>query len=778
MTRALLIAAVALPVAISCGGSPPYSSDDDGGLTCGDDLIVCTPSVGSACAGPLTTVEVPAPLPCEEGLAVTDDIPEDGFPVGETTVTFTATGAAGTGSCTTTVVVSDEEAPQMECPEDLTVVRAEPDEALPSPQPGAVSDNCDDEVDLTADPATLVHGVNEVAYVATDDSGLTSECSTEVTVLDGFAVTGMRVLAARLNGGATSATIGWEPRGGDDSTGLSVERAAAPDGPWESLATVSAGTALYTDPAVPADRVYYRVVTMVGDLPGGATDPLEVFAVEADAYDLRNQTVSSVPFATTLYGVVRHPVDLGGGPFPLIVLIHGNHGICRQTPTSTSDYCEESNDHDCHTPGWVTTPNAEGMAFQAETLAAQGFVAVTISANALNCRDDYIPQRTQLVIEHLRRWKGWNDSGGDPFGAKFTGSLDMTRVGLVGHSRGGDAVSNVPEALESTPVAGVAVGSIFAIAPTDYHDTTPVGTPYAVLLPACDGDVTTLVGKDIYDRGLDPDDHVPRAQVFYVGANHNFFSTEWYYDDGTSQCAGADMVGKQAQQGMLEATEGAWFNATLGSSIMDPFIRAEGDVPAAIDAWAGVDLDLRWSYSSPDRLIVDDFESASAPDVNALGGANSFAGFVEYRACYENGCDTVFDHQKDALYLRWDYASAPSAALGLGGEDATGWAYLSFRVVSRWSTWNTDHTEQNFWMRLADDDGDAAEFLTADVQTVPHLYPTYDPREILQTVRIPLADLAAQNPDLDLDALASFELAFDYGGDRGSVLVTDVELAQ
>ena len=53
----------------------------------------------------------------------------------------------------------------------------------------------------------------------------------------------------------------------------------------------------------------------------------------------------------------------------------------------------------------MTTPNAEGYVYLMETLAASGYVTVSVSANALNCRDDFIPERTQLLLEHLRRWQ-------------------------------------------------------------------------------------------------------------------------------------------------------------------------------------------------------------------------------------------------------------------------------------------------------------------------------------------------------------------------------------
>jgi hypothetical protein len=757
----------------ACNKSPSFVA---GGDVCGDGLLACPADVEAECSAVLSDIGVGDATPCADGVTITSDAPADGFPVGETTVTFTGTNGDATDTCTTIVTVSDLTPPDIECAPDVTVVRTAPDTTVTPPAPASATDLCDDDLDVTSAPAEIPYGVTDVEYTATDDAGLTASCTTTVTVLDGFAVTGTRILSARLNGDSTtSITLGWEPTGGD-ATGYRIDRAADPDGPFSAVGTVAVDAALFTDPSTADPHNYYRIVTLVGELEGGATELIHAYAIAAAGYDLDNQSVPGVSFLTTLYGVVRHPVDLAAGPYPLVVMLHGNHGNCRQNGT-TDDYCQTRNGQDCTWGGFTTTPNAEGMVFQTETLAAQGYIAVTISGNAVNCRDDYIPERTQLVLEHLRRWKGWNEASADPFGAEFVGAVDMDRVGLVGHSRGGDAVSSVPLALAATPIAGLTVASIFAIAPTDYHSTTPVGTDYAVLLPSCDGDVSNLWGRDIYDRGLDPADHVVRSQVFFVGANHNFFSTEWTYDDGGDACSSDDLVGGVAQRGMLEATEGAWFNGTLGADPLDPFLRAEGSTPTCIDAWAAEDLDLRWSYSAPERQLVDEFEGSGTPSTNLLGNPNAFTGFSSYGRCYGTACDASFLHAKGAAYLTWDYSATASAAFDLGGLDASGYGYLSFRVVSRAHAWNTGLAAQNFGVRLADGDGDTAEIEVADVQTIPHLYSADDVREVLQTVRVPLAEMTAQNPELDVAALDRAELYFSVDGGRGSILVTDVELA-
>ena len=748
----------------------------------GTPTIECAPAIEVACEGPQTIVDVPVPeAACPEWM-VEGDAPAS-FPVGATDVTFTLTGAPTEASCTTEVAVIDEVAPEIMCPPPAILVRASEGVGVQAP-PATATDTCDEAPMVSSTATELPTGFTPVTYTAVDASGNEASCTTDFGVVDVFAVPGFRILSARLVDGQTTVTLAWEPPVGNHVDSLRIETAAAEDGPWTEVATVTSSDQLFTAP-MNADAAWYRVVSVAEEGDGGATAARRAFAIASELYDIDGAIVPGVPFATTLYGVVRHPTALGEGPFPFVLMLHGNHGNCRDTPTADDDYCITSNSHDCGDPGGVATPNAEGYVYLLESLAAQGFVVASISANALNCRDDFILERSALIAEHLRRWAGWSSGNAAPFGGTFTGALDLGRVGLMGHSRGGDAIAHVHEVLAQDPIAGLEVRSLFAVAPTDYHDASIPNADLAVLLPSCDGDVAPLSGKNHYDRSIDFDDGARRAQVFYIGGNHNYFNTEWKISEwdlfgpgSDPYCQPDDEALKREQTAMLEGVLGSWFWTTLGTEDdPEPFVRADAASPTAFDVWADAALEMRWSYSSPSRALVDDFSDPGAPTINALGEVNTFENWYLFESCFGTVCDPYFLHPRNVVRLLWEQGNVPLATFWLGDYDASEFATLSFRVVSRRSTLNDGLEEQDFLLRIVDTDGDEVVFPVSDIKTLAHLYPHAEPYEILETVRVPLPALAAEQPELDLASLQSLQLEMTALDRSGSVIVADIELA-
>ena len=108
------------------------------------------------------------------------------FGIGVTTNTFTATDAAGNvGTCSFTVTVSDDEAPQMNCPSDQIVTfdgSCQYEILDYSGQVGFLQDNCDASPTISQTPAaaTTITGSTQITLTATDASGNSIGCTFDV----------------------------------------------------------------------------------------------------------------------------------------------------------------------------------------------------------------------------------------------------------------------------------------------------------------------------------------------------------------------------------------------------------------------------------------------------------------------------------------------------------------------------------------------------------------------------------------------------------------------
>jgi len=627
--------------------------------------------------------------------------------------------------------------------------------------------------------------------------------------------------------GSTAITLAWSAIPG--ASGYRIERAAAGADAWTEIAAPAAGVETFADPAPLTADARYRIVTLAGDCaqPGAAID---AFAVERAQYGVPGQRVPTVGFSATVGGLVRYPRSLASaaGPRPLVLILHGNHGICRRGSDEGCPDLADSGpvDNTCPIDNAETIPNAAGYVYLQDTLAARGYITASIDANAFNCRDDFVPERAQLIVQHLRQWAKFAAAGGAaPLGATFADAVDLEHVGLLGHSRGGAAVSLVPAILAGTPVDGVTVASVFALAPSGHATPRPTEVPYTVLVPSCDGDVWNLEGIAIYDRVRSDATAVARSQLFFIGANHNGFNTVWTSDDNDDaeqndaprSCAPAALAGgsperaRAAQEATLELAAGAWFDATLRGAPLPAFFRAEAESPSAWSAWAGTALDLRASYIGAERRLIDDFTRGGQPPTNLLGLANSYQGFDQASACsgpdcdrglgvcaadgcagqvgrcQGDGCDVPYELWHDggevsALALSWSTGDG-QAIFSLGDLDLTAYGALSFRIAAADSDLNASTLGPALSVRATDSAGHAAVVPLSDLRTLPSMYETRAggdltanvraPKEVLQTLRVPAEVLAAAGRDLDLAHLATVELTSDGGG-AGAVFVTDL----
>jgi dienelactone hydrolase len=214
----------------------------------------------------------------------------------------------------------------------------------------------------------------------------------------------------------------------------------------------------------------------------------------------------------------------GDGPFPLVLIVHGNHMM--------EDYSDA------------------GYAYLGRMLASRGYVVASVDQNFLNGSlaanlilisplKEENALRGWLLLEHLRQWQAWQATPGNP----FSGKVDFNNIALIGHSRGGEAAAIAaafsrlgyyPDDASVTFDYDFGIRSVVAIAPAD-GQSLPGGRPlpltdvnYLTLHGAHDMDVVTFMGMRQYNRvQFSGDEPFFKAALYIYGANHGQFNSDW-----------------------------------------------------------------------------------------------------------------------------------------------------------------------------------------------------------------------------------------------------------
>ena len=154
-----------------------------------------TLNAGSACrfSGGLGALgQVSAGDNCSAGLVVSSDAPAF-FPLGMTTVVWTATdGGGNTADATQVVTVIDNRDPTLTCPASITRAANQGSSFVPPNGIGdaVASDNCSVAPALTVTdnaPGSFPQGATVVTYTATDAAGNSMSCTQTVTVVEASA---------------------------------------------------------------------------------------------------------------------------------------------------------------------------------------------------------------------------------------------------------------------------------------------------------------------------------------------------------------------------------------------------------------------------------------------------------------------------------------------------------------------------------------------------------------------------------------------------------------
>ena len=484
--------------------------------------------------------------------------------------------------------------------------------------------------------------------------------------------------------------------------------------------------------------------------------------------------------------------------YPVALFLHGRHRNCDNDgsgPGLTGSYS-----FNCPVANRI--PSHEGYNYIMERLASQGIFCISISAHDIQPGLgvwDY-DARGRLILKFLDKLRDWNNNGTDPFGAIFSGKLDMTKIALSGHSRGGEGVVAAQELNQTWP-SPHSILAVNAIAPTDQNDVSYLMTnaSYFLLIGARDGDVANMQGFRTYDRAF-PDgaaNRKPKVISWVYQANHNYFNTIWTdtaalgspnpwagsLDDG----GGLTPAMTAAQQRQVALTSiCAFFRWQLQG--LEPYreILTGRLEPAALPNSL-----IFWTYQHNERKAVDNFEDMPLnAALNHLNGTNTAPGFTTFEenlfnydsTDYPGGLTTDFQFFNDTIGLRlgWGAPQTYTVNIPAGQGDASAFTHLTLRVAKRlaWAP-ASPGPPMNLLVNIEDNAGHKAlwDLRTDQFDVIPHPFEGQAEGNVstLIGVRIPLRNFTMNNSLVDLTNIVKITIRTEGSGQLG---IDDIEFGK
>lgn len=428
------------------------------------------------------------------------------------------------------------------------------------------------------------------------------------------------------------------------------------------------------------------------------------------------------------FGTVRYPAVTDGvsafpssaGPFPFVVFAHGRYQVA---PFIGSNHLQAG--------------------YLIEHLASWGFVVASVNLDVVG---DYalpsaIKQRGELITATAAAFGQL-----DPAGLV----LDLQRVALVGHSRGGEGCLSAWNAGNLPNIVGIAT-----IAPTSFASIALDGPPYLGLYGSKDGDVNNGWPIMVHDRVLSP----PTALQYIEGANHF-----WFTETITFSGEGAADITREQHHDIARTYIAAFLRAVTHDPPLSFAELCDGPSLAPLtDA-----LEIHPLYRDARTLVVNDFEDLPADAAsNSLGGvsAGDLLPWMDEQSLQDNAA-TLY-HLTQGLKTGHDLGAGAAYYVEElpGGLDASGFGQLSVELLQRWGApSNASGQAQDAKLVLMDGDHDLAWRRLSHYGEIP--WPAthggaFPKKSVLRTTRVPLADFVAANPSLDLTNLRFVALVFD-----------------
>ncbi len=480
----------------------------------------------------------------------------------------------------------------------------------------------------------------------------------------------------------------------------------------------------------------------------------------------------------------------GPGPFPVAMIVHGNHMM-----------------EDVSEPGYD---------YLGEHLASRGYVFVSVDENFLNGApwsklggfgvggiSGENPARGVLLLEHLQVLRAWSTQDGHP----LFGKVDLDNVALLGHSRGGEAIAiaaafnrmtHPPDDATLSFHYGFGIRALVALSTTD-GQYRPGGAQlpisdvdFLALQGSWDGDQEHFRGMIMYDRvRLAPGSSHFKASLYVHRANHgqwsrawgridlNQFQRKWFLDT-------APILPPADQEKIAKAYVTAFLDASLkGDKGYLPLFRDQRVGSAFLPQTPYIGR-----YADANTTLVASYQDDVDASTLELPGAKAEgADLVLWKEELIGRRDKWIELQNRGALLGWDAAKKPSPTYTISlppGLSVAASDSLVFDVADPLEVIagpKGPREPKDFSLELADRNGKTARISLSEGRLVQPLLetkiwkakvaPDRSPEPVLGTWDLPLTLFTAKTADLDTSSLATIRFVFDKMP-KGTLLLDDV----
>lgn len=444
----------------------------------------------------------------------------------------------------------------------------------------------------------------------------------------------------------------------------------------------------------------------------------------------------------------------GPGPYPLALIVHGNK--------SSVEFSEA------------------GFAYLAEHLASQGTVVASIDANFLSTtlldRSGGIGgadlARALLPLEHLQAWQQLATAG------PLKGRVDLTKVALIGHSRGGEAVAVAAMLQPRDTVPGqedvrldydVPIRSVVALAPADGQFTAGGAkvqlkdVDYLAIQGSHDVDVASFGGLNQLARTTLGRDDLG-ATLYLGGGDHSQFNTLWGrrdLGDGAAKYVidtGRLITPEQQRAATMRAVSaflattlrGADQSSMFADNRSDDSLRTIASLRSGRD---GVLLDAQ----GPDKTV-------GTKGVTVAGSGLTTWEVVAQPLRWGPGDNRIVRLQGSGGRL--DVRPATPVAIGTQGSLRLELAAADGSEPAAIAVEVTDAAGR----RASTTVRDIPPPIVADPLKAAWMQSGASSEPVLQNRVVPARELTAADPDLDLSRIASVSVVLAPAGDRELLL--------